>query len=220
MPSAPATFEAWLDKTFGRAVEGMSYPKFIERPVAEWPDPVPDGRALEYLTRLFEQPVASLRYFSDRQIAAGLWELGPGDAHCIYNQDIPLPARERLITSVETFFRDFFNERCIPALSHSAREHISPLNSACYMWWENILLGGTAEDPAAERLHDRDLDVLEAVLQLPNIACKEAALHGLGHDVRQSDRASAIIERFLAGSVGLDPDLVMYGRAARSGCIQ
>lgn len=220
MPFAPATFEAWLDETFGRAVDGESYPKFVERDVSEWPDPVPDARALEYLTRLFEQPVDSLRYFSDRQIAAGLWELGPGDAHCVYNRDLPIADRERLIASVEILFRDFFDGRCIQALSHASGEHISPLNSACYMWWENIIPGGAADDPAAGRLDDKNLDVMEAVLQLPNIACKEAALHGLGHDVQRGGRAAAIIDRFLACSVGNDSDLVTYGRAARTGCIQ
>jgi hypothetical protein len=220
MSSAPDTFEAWLDETFGRAVVGEFYPQFVHRDVAEWPDPVPDTRALEYVTRVFEHPVNSLRFFSDGQIAAGLGELGPGDAHCLYNRDLPVADRERLIASVGIFFRDFFDRRCIPALSHTARAHISPLNTACYMWWENILMGGTADDPAAEYLHDKDLDVMEAVLQLPNVACKEAALHGLGHDVGRDGRAGAIIDRFLVDTGSLHPDLAMYARAARSGCIQ
>lgn len=220
MPSAPATFEGWLDETFGRAVTGENYPQFVHRDVDEWPDPVPDAAALAYLTRLFERPEESLRWFSDRQIAAGLWELGPGDAHCIYNRDLPIGDRERLVRAVETFFREFFDPRCEPALSHAARDHVSPLNSACYMWWENILLGGAEDDRHAARLHDRDLDVMEAVLRLPNVACQEAALHGLGHEVRRSERARAIIERFLADATSADEALVQYARAAASGCIQ
>jgi hypothetical protein len=220
VPLAPVTFEAWLDETFGRAVMGETYPQFVNRDVMDWPDSVRDADALIYLTRVFEQPEDSLRYFSDCQIAAALWELGPGDSHCIYNRDIPILDRERLIASVETFFRDFFDRRCAPALSHAAREHISPLNSACYMWWENIIMGGSKEDPNAARLHDKDLDVMEAVLLLPNLACKEAALHGLGHEVRRSDRARAIIDRFLGESADIEPALVQYARAASSGCIQ
>ena len=220
MPDAPATFEAWLDETFGRAVAGESYPQFVHREVEEWPDPVPDARALEYLTRLFENPEDSLRYFSDRQIAAGLWELGPGDAHCVYYRDIPIEARERLVGSVETFFRDFFDKRCLPRLSHSASAHISPLNTACYMWWEMITWGWSKDDPEGERIKAKDLEVMEAVLRLPNPACKEAALHGLGHMVRYSDRAFEIIDGFLEDSAGVDPALLDYARAARTGCIQ
>jgi hypothetical protein len=220
MPAAPATFEAWLVETFGRAVTGESCPQFVYRDVMDWPAPVSDADALRYLTQVFEQPEDSLLYFSDRQIAAALWELGPGDAHCAFNPDILIQDRLRLVASVETFFRDFFDWRCAPALSHAALEHISPLNSACYMWWENIIMGGSEEAPYAARLYDKNLDVMEAVLCLPNPACKEAALHGLGHEVPRSDRARAIIERFLSSPAGVDLKLVQYASAASSGCIQ
>ena len=120
------TFEQWLDDTFGRAVSGECYPQFV--PDGQWPEPVTDRLAVEYLTQLFEHPATALRYFSDRQIAAGLWELGPGDAHCVYNADIPFDARARLIGSVATFFRDFLDPRCLPKLSHLDREQTEPLN--------------------------------------------------------------------------------------------
>lgn len=220
-PPAPATFEAWLDETFGRAIGGEHYPQFIHREVNEYPDLVPDQKALEYLTRLFENSEEAFRYLKDGQISAGLWELGPREAHCVYNRDLPIEARERLVGSVETFFRDFFDKRCLPALSNAAAEHVSPLNTICYMWWEVITWGwGEAGDPDWDRLKAKDLDVMEAVLQLPNPACKEAALHGLGHMVRHSDRARAAVERFLAQSTDLDPELERYARAASSGCIQ
>ena len=217
---APATFEEWLDETFGRAVMGEHYPEFVHRDVQDWPDPVSSSDAVDYLTRLFEHPEESLRYYSDRQIAPGLWELGPGDAHCVYDQAIPIEKRLRLIGSVETFFRDFFDKRCVPKLSDTASEHVSPLNTICYMWWEVITWGWQKDDPDAERIRERDFDVMETVLQFANPACKESALHGLGHMVHQSDRARAIIDRFLATERDLEPELESYARAARTGCIQ
>lgn len=220
MGHAEVDFESWLDETFGRAVTGEWYPQFVHRDVGEWPDPVPDDKAIEHLTRLFENSEEALRCFSDRQIAAGLWELGPGDAHCVYNRTIPVEARERLIGSVATFFRDFFDRRCIPKLAHLDRDQNEPLNGICYMWWEVIGMGGAKGDPDADRLNCAELDVMEAVLQLPNLACKEAALHGLGHMVGRSDRARAIIDRFLADAAGSDPGLREYAQAARTGCIQ
>jgi hypothetical protein len=145
--------------------------------------------------------------------------LGPGDIHCVYNRALSVDARERLIASVASFFRDFFDPRCLPKLSHAETGHVSPLNTICYMWWEVIHMGAAGDDPAAERLNGRAMDVMEAVLWLPNPACKEAALHGLGHIIHRSDHACAIIDHYLAEAV-LTPDLASYARSARSGCIQ
>jgi hypothetical protein len=219
-PPASATYQAWLDETFGRAVAGETYPQFVHREVLDVPQSAPDADVVAYLTRVFENPEHELEYFSDRQIAAALWELGPGDSHCVYNRDIPVEARERLIASVATFFRLFFDKRCVPALSHSATEHLSPLNTICYMWWEVITMGGRCDDPDAARLNAAALEVKDQVLRLPNPACKEAALHGLGHMVRGSDRARGIIDRFLAEQTDVSPELIAYARAALSGCIQ
>ena len=218
MGAAEVTFEEWLDRTFGRAVTGERYPQFVDD--GDEPEPVPDHLAVDYLTRLFEHPGDALRYYSDRQIACGLWELGPGDAHCIYNQDVPIEAQERLVGSVATFFRDFFDQRCLPKLSHLDKEYTEPLNGICYMWWEVITWGWDKSDLDAERLTAKDLDVMEAVLHLPNLACKESALHGLGHMVGHSNWAQAIIDRFLKAAPDVSPELLQYARAARTGCIQ
>ena len=211
------SFDEWLDETFGRAVSGEWYPQFV--PSDDWPDPASDHLLVGYLTRLFEHSDEVLRCYSDRQIAAGLWELGPGDAHCIYHRGIPTEQRERLVGSVATFFRDFFDPRCLPKLSHLDKERTEPLNAICYMWWEVITWGWPKHDPDAKRLNAKDLDVMETVLRLPNPACQESALHGLGHMVRRSSRAQAIIGQFLA-KPDVSPDLEAYARAALSGCIQ
>ena len=88
------------------------------------------------------------------------------------------------------------------------------------MWWEVITWGWAGDDLDAERLAAKDLDVMEAVLRLTNPACQESALHGLGHMAHRSDRALAIIDRFLANPAGQSPELLQYARAARTGCIQ
>lgn len=218
MEHTEISFEAWLDRTFGRAVTGESYPQFVEAE-DDWA-PLLDPLTAQYLTRLFENPGDALRYYSDRQIACGLWELGSGDAYSVYDRSIPVEERERLIGSVAIFFRDFFDKQCIPKLSHAKTEHISPLNTICYMWWEVINMGAAKDDPDVDRLNSKDLDAMEAVLQLPNLACKEAALHGLGHMVHRSDRALAIVDNFLAHAADIDPELRQYADAARTGCIQ
>lgn len=219
MPCADISFEEWLDRTFGRAVTGDWYPQFVDDD--EEPEPISDQLAIEYLTRLFERSEESLLQFSDPQITCGLWELGPGDFHCMYNQELPVEARERLIGSITTFFRDFFGPRCSPALGHLNQKSKSPLNSICYMWWEVIPFSAAPGDPHAARLNDKALGVLEAVLQLPNLACKESALHGLGHLAPYRDgKVEPIIDRFLANVANLSPELERYAHAARRDCIQ
>jgi len=218
MRRTDVSYEAWLDETFGRAVTGEYCPQFVRRD--DEPPPVSDETALIYLTRLFENSEESLQYFSDRQISCGLWELGPGDSHCAYNRDIPIEDRLRLVGSVATFFRDFFDQRCLPKLSHLDKEHTKPLNGICYMWWEVITWGRDTGDLYAERLTAKDLDVMEAVLRLPNVACKESALHGLGHMVGHSDRAYSIIQGLLANASELSPEVERYARSASTGCIQ
>lgn len=212
------SFETWLDRTFGRAVTGEFYPQFVE--LEDYPDPLPDHLVVQYLTRLFEDSEDALRYYNDRQIACGLWELGPGDAHAIYDPTIPIEERERLVGSVATFFRDFFDRRCNSKLSHLDTDRTEPLNGICYMWWEVVTWGWGKDDPDGDKLAAKDIDVMQAVLRLPNLACKEAALHGLGHMAHRSDRSVAIIDRFLTDADNLDPDLQQYARAARTGCIQ
>lgn len=218
MRRTDVSYEDWLDGTFGCAVSGQSSPQFVERD--DWPDPVSDQLAVEYMTRLFENSEESLRYYSDRQITAGLWELGSGDAYCVYSSEVPIELRLRLVRSVETFFREFFANRCLPELSAGASEQASLLNIICYMWWEVFTWGWAKDEPDAERLAAQDLDVLEAVLRLTNPACKEAAIHGLGHLADQSDQALSIIDRFITKDFGISPELLQYARAARTGCIQ
>ena len=218
MAREDVSYETWLDESFGRAVSAEWHPRFEHGD--DWPEPVSDRLALHYLTRLFEHSEESLRYYSDRQIAAGLWELGPGDAHCLYDQDLPIEDREQLIDSVACFFRDFFDKRCVPKLAHLDREYTEPLNGICYMWWEVITWGWGSGDPYAERLKEKDLDVMERVLALPNPACQESALHGLGHMARRSDRALAIIDGFLDRMTDASAELRQYALAARAGCIQ
>lgn len=217
MARTKVSFQTWLDRTFGRAVTGDWFPQFVQDD--EWPDLVPDHLAMEYLATLFEVSEEYLRYYSDRQIACGLWELGPGEAHCVYNRSIPVERRERLVASVADFFRDFFDRRCLPKLSHLDKDRTEPLNAICYMWWEVISWGWPSDDPDAERLGARHLDVMEAVLRLSNPACKKSAIHGLGHMARGNGRARSIIEQFLAEEGVMSPGLERYAKAALTGCI-
>jgi len=89
------------------------------------------------------------------------------------------------------------------------------------MWWDIIPLcpPSSAHEPRTP-LHDEILAVLAELLELPHDACRESALHGLGHWALNDPAAKTVIDGFLDRSEGLRPELLAYARTARTGCIQ
>jgi hypothetical protein len=86
------------------------------------------------------------------------------------------------------------------------------------MWWD---IGPFPAATSPARLQ-ACFDVLEETLALRNDACREGALHGLGHlrtDGPLELRRQAIVARFLEQNGALRPELVAYAEAARSGCV-
>lgn len=103
----------------------------------------------------------------------------------------------------------------------SRNELDSDLDVFTYMLWDVTPLTSWAgvEDtsPSGWPL----LSVLERVLYIPHDGCIESVLHGLGHMVckRNGDFIAAIINRFVAATPGLRPELKTYALAARHGHI-
>ena len=78
------------------------------------------------------------------------------------------------------------------------------------------------EDPD-EALFSTDevvLTVMERTLRLDSEACREGALHGLGHWCRRHpERVPAIVDAWLAESPSISPELHSYALSARTGCV-
>ena len=65
------------------------------------------------------------------------------------------------------------------------------------------------------------LSVLRRLLAIPHDACRESALHGLGHwQLEYPEAAAEIIDEFLEASNDLRSELIAYAEQARIGCIQ
>jgi hypothetical protein len=127
----------------------------------------------------------------------------------------------------------------------------NPLNSICYMWWDLFPTWGSAvgaspqsgaptsltagraphrrrsrhqndgEEAALHTIDDVLLHVMERSLRLGSEACREGALHGLGHwHLTYPEQTAAIIDRWLAEGPSISPELHAYARSARSGCVQ
>jgi hypothetical protein len=81
----------------------------------------------------------------------------------------------------------------------------------------------TAKDPKSDALHGIDdavLHVMAQTLRLESEACRESALHGLGHWHRaHPDRTTRIIDAWLAGDPQISPELRRDALSARCGCV-
>jgi hypothetical protein len=94
------------------------------------------------------------------------------------------------------------------------------LNLVCYMWWDIIPIYGQPDVPERSELDQEILGVLESTLQLDSIACRESALHGLGHwQHYYPQRVGEIIDAFLMKYRVLRKDLEMYAVNAFTGYV-
>jgi len=85
------------------------------------------------------------------------------------------------------------------------------------MWWDQFRFHGQFN---SEHCFDYDaeiLGVMRRILNLPHDACRESALHGLGHWHSYDSRTSGIIEEFLSCAPQLRPELMEYAEYAKTG---
>jgi len=133
---------------------------------------------------------------------------------------VPWPQRQRCLRAMVPLYAQIFNARCTPALGHLEEQPANPLNLVCYMWWDILPVAGQPEMPARRPFDDECLQVMAATLALPNEACQESALHGLGHWANAYPQpVAAIINAYLKREGEIRAPLKAYGQAALSGCV-
>jgi hypothetical protein len=212
---------------------------------------------VDYMTRLFENPLPVLAPYSDAQLNQGFWFLVSNSCsnHMFALRETSnihktppatLPDRVACIEAMYTLFKTLFATRCTAALGHLS-ETGNPLNSACYMWWDLIPLSGHYEDPSIidgwqlepqrkaeivdyhqslntddhRALEQASLRVMTQTLELDSDACRESALHGLGHwSFYFSSYVQGVIGNWLERHPDVRPELKQYALQARAGCIQ
>jgi hypothetical protein len=221
MSETDLSYHDWIDYVFDHAVPFYEQAWYFESD-EDWWSPRPE-QAIEYLTRLFENPEQLTEQFADSQIAQGLYYLvdnGAG-AYCRFLSDgsVPLHARVTCISAMQTLSARLFQPRCEPILSHLDEPGGNALNRICYMWWDIAPLGASSKPSSPDPIHEACLTVMRDTLGLPNPACQENALHGLGHWAHAyPEFTAAAIDAYVAANPRLRPELVRYAQAARSGC--
>ena len=216
----PVSLSQWIAYVFDHPVTDPAWHFSIDSPLL---DPGPT-RVAELIAETFEEGGELLQPFSDAQLNQAFWFLvnsGNSDyMFCLLDQSVPWPLRRRALRSFVPLYHQVMAARCSPVLSHLGELAESPLNSACFMWWDIIPLGGR---PSGDRpdvaLTDEIMAVLSELVEIPHDACRESALHGLGHWAWFNPKAPAIIDSFLARAQGLRPELIVYGTEAKSGYI-
>jgi hypothetical protein len=199
--------KAWMDRLFGETAN-TGAARLVELDEFCGPDLI----TLQRLATLFENCAAWLAPYSDERLNRAFWDLSGNVLFVLGDDSIEWALRQRVISSFEILFREFFAVRCRPVLGHLS-EAGSPLNLACYMWWDFDCWYATPGSAL--------LAVMRSSLAIGHVACQESALHGLGHWYHrgQAEAVRSIIDEFLEREPHIRAELREYASSARSGCV-
>jgi hypothetical protein len=82
-------------------------------------------------------------------------------------------------------------------------------------------VGSRRLEADVETVADAILQVLARTLRVESEACREGALHGLGHwHLAHAERVEAIVDEWLAERPAISAELRAYAGYARGGCVQ
>ena len=210
--------QAWISHIFDHPVaEDIRKAWYWAEDAPTWEGTWEDVPTL--IAERFERSWELLEEFSDAALDQGFWFLvgsSPEDFRdSLLDSRIPMSARVRAIASFTPLFEQVMVARCSENLSHLDAE-ASVLNGSCYMWWDLLwyALRHDLEDlPIASEIHA----ALRRQLTMPHDACRESALHGIGHWVKTFPDMAHLVDEFLAANPGIRPELVAYAAQAKIG---
>lgn len=212
-------FDRWVQHLFNHPVADP--PWYFQIDQETW-----DGEprlTVQHVTRLFESPERLLRDYSREQLEQGLWYLageGMPFMQPLLDQSVPWLVRHRGLRSIRTFYEKFFAVACSDELGHLCTTASTPVNRACYMWWDLFPSWGNPQDLARQEEDQTILQVMKSILDLASEACRESALHGLGHwHLTYPEEVRRILDEFLGRVPPISDPLREYAIAARSGMV-
>ena len=219
-----ASFDEWLNYLFDRPECDYGHHWCFNDEGPVWD--VPNELSAEFIARTYEESEHWMRRFSIPQIAAGLrYTWNPTCSNVVFairHEPVPWPLRQRAIRALVPLYQHCYQNLCERGLSHLGECLDNPLNEVCYMYWDVCPFYGQPEKRENHALDKECLGVMEATLQIDHDACRESALHGLGHwALAYPSRASSIIEQELNPLRDqLRPELWVYAENAKMGNVQ
>jgi hypothetical protein len=176
--------------------------------------------ALEWRSRLFREAGTRLRGYTDDQVAQGLDHLSShahsDDMLALADPSVPAEVRSHCLESFVPLFRDVFRVRCVAALTHGAAIRGERLNGVCFMWWDAMDYYPGPADPGRRPVDLVAVRVMGQLLDLDSIACKESAVHGLGHwRWKYPEAVEPLLDVAIANARDWPPGLLEYAQQAR-----
>ncbi len=213
-----ASFEEWLSHVFDHQPQKGSW--WWNEDAIDWAAPPSDTVA--FMTKTFEETASVFKPFSEAQLSDGLYYISNEScsdiSSALLDESVPSVARKNTIKAIKNLYTDFFAARCSPILSHLDEKSDSPLNEVCYMWWDVFPYRFISQSAARAELGGECLAVMEFAIGLDSVACRESALHGLGHWAKDyPDLVRRVIDDFIKMNPNERPELLAYAQRAREG---
>ncbi len=218
--------QVWINHVFDHPVADPPWYWFADAPAnfgakKNWYEAPED--LVVHIAETFEHAGRLLSRFSDEQLNQGFWYLfyhgEPDFMGTLLDNRILLAIRLRSLRSFVPLFEQVMAARCSSHLSHLGEKDANALNSARYMWFDELLDRFNPQELKQAQLDAELIVTLRVILDIPHDACRESALHGVGHWVRHYPQLADIVDQFLSSTPGLRPELVTYAESARSGYV-
>jgi hypothetical protein len=211
--------QVWIDHVFDHPANDPPWYVGLDAMTEEWPE-APET-VVSHIAATFEHSRKLLSRFSNERLNQGCWYLfnpGPPDIMgTLLDERVPLACRLRALRSFVPLFEQVMAERCSSHLSHLDEKGANPLNGACYMWFDNVLDRHNPERLIQAQLETDLIGTLRVILAISHDACRESALHGIGHWVRHYPQLADLVDQFLSATPGLRPEIIAYAESARAG---
>lgn len=171
------------------------------------------AHSTQRLIELFRNAHSLPSKYDQAKLEQGCWALfGAGfDGNLndlIWESDIPLEAKEALISSMFFMYRDLFA--------------LDPLGDACEMWWDGLAYDinpmrrvDPANNSAHKRIQNVMFETLSKILKLDSADCQSAALHGLNHVFHPETKC--VVNDFVRRNPNLSDEYVEYATLCANG---
>ncbi|MEM6416122.1 MAG: hypothetical protein AAF720_15875 [Pseudomonadota bacterium] len=164
-------------------------------------------------TELLENSETLFRKYDLPRLEQGCWAMfGSGFqgnlSDLIWEQDIPIEIKVSLIEAMFFVYRDVFAK--------------DTLGHACEMWWDGLAydihpmqIADPKNNLEHKRFQDAMFTTLRKILQLDNLDCQFAALHGLNHVAHPE--TETVIKQYVATHSELSEEEVEYAILCANG---
>jgi len=140
---------------------------------------------VQFASRVFSEIRVYAHQFTEGQLSLGLnYLINPSCSSYCYSfldASVDVVTRTSAISSMYDVFRYVFTKISSEMPSRNVPTQPYSYNYICYMWWDVFPRHGIPAQRDLEGIDKVILDTLKKILMLNSIACKESALHGLGH---------------------------------------